>query len=121
MYQFREDDLEQAALEWLENLGYEIENGPNIAVDGDSPERTSYSDVVLEGRLEEALKEINPDASMETVLRAIQLVTMVQSPSLIVNNRLFQKYVTDGIDVEVRKENGRNMTEKLWLFDFKNP
>ena len=121
MYKFNEDDLEQAALEWLENLGYEIENGPNIAVDGDSPERASYSDVVLEDRLEEALKEINPDASMETMLRAVQLVTMVQSPSLILNNRLFQKYVTDGIDVEVRKENGRNMTEKLWLFDFKNP
>lgn len=120
MYQFHEDDLEQAALEWLENLGYEIENGPNIAVDGDSPERASYSDVVLEGRLEEALKEINPDASIETVLRAVQQVTMVQSPSLIVNNRLFQKYVTDGIDVEVRKEDGRNTTEKLWLFDFQD-
>ncbi len=53
MYQFREDDLEQAVLEWLENLGYKIEAGPNIAGDGDFPERTSYADVVLEGRLEE--------------------------------------------------------------------
>lgn len=121
MYQFNEDDLEQAALEWLGNLGYEIENGPNIALDGDSPERNSYADVVLNGRLEEALMQINPDASMETVLRAVQLVTMVQSPNLVVNNRLFQKYVTDGIDVEVRKENGRNTTEKLWLFDFRDP
>lgn len=121
MYQFHEDDLEQATLEWLENLGYEIENGTNIAVDGESPERSSYADVVLEGRLEEALIDINPDASMETVLRAVQQVTMAQSPNLIVNNRIFQKFVTEGIDVEVRKENGRYTTEKLWLFDFKDP
>ncbi|MDE4084640.1 type I restriction endonuclease subunit R [Planococcus maritimus] len=121
MYQFYEDDLEQATLEWLESVGYEIENGPKIAVDGELPERSSYADVVLEGRLVEALMDINPDASMETVLRAVQLITMVQSPSLIVNNRVFQKYVTDGIDVEVRKADGRNMIEKLWLFDFKNP
>ena len=121
MYQFHEDDLEQATLEWLENLGYEIENGPNIAVDSDSPERYSYADVVLTNRLEAALMKINPEASLETVLRAVQLVTMIQSPSLIINNRIFQKYVTDGIDVEVRKEDGRNTAEKLWLFDFQNP
>lgn len=121
MYQFHEDDLEQATLEWLGNLGYEIENGPNIAFDGDSPERDGYSDVVLKGRLEEALAQINPNASMETVLRGVQLITMVQSPNLIVNNRIFQKYLTDGIDVEVREEDGRNTVEKLWLFDFQNP
>lgn len=121
MYQFHEDDLEQAMLDWLENLGYEIENGPNIAVDGDSPERDSYSNVFLNGRLEESLKRINPDVSMDTVSRAAQLVTMVQSPNLIVNNQIFQKYVTDGIDVEVRKDDGRNTVEKLWLFDFQNP
>lgn len=121
MYQFHEDDLEQAALEWLENLGYEIANGPTIAVDGDSPERDSYTDVVLNGRLEDALLRINPGTSMETISRAIQLVTMVQSPNLIINNRIFQKYVTDGIDVEIRTADGRNTVEKLWLFDLENP
>ncbi|QKX50891.1 type I restriction endonuclease subunit R [Planococcus glaciei] len=121
MYQFLEEDLEQAALEWLENLGYEKVNGPYIAVDGDLPERESYSDVILRGRLEDALIRNNPSANMETISRAVQLVTMVQSPNLIVNNRIFQKYVTDGIDVEVRKEDGRNTVEKLWLFDFENP
>lgn len=121
MYQFHEDDLEQAALEWLDNLGYEITNGPTIAVDGESPERDSYADVVLNGRLEAALIRINPHASNETISRAVQLVTMVQSPNLLVNNQIFQKYVTDGIDVEVRTKDGRNTVEKLYLFDFENP
>lgn len=121
MYQFHEDDLEQATLEWLSNLSYEITNGPTIAVDGESPERDSYADVVLGGRLEDALMRINPGASTETISRAVQLVTMVQSPNLLINNQIFQKYVTDGIDVEVRTSDGRNTVEKLYLFDFENP
>ncbi|WP_149426720.1 type I restriction endonuclease subunit R [Exiguobacterium acetylicum] len=121
MYQFHEDDLEKATLEWLENLGYDKAHGPNIAVDGESPERKSYIDVVLRTRLEDALRRINPSASTDTIARAIQLVTMVQSPNLIVNNQIFQNYVTEGVDVEVRKEDGRNAVEKLWLFDFHNP
>lgn len=120
MYQFHEDDLEQATLEWLERLGYDTASGPDIASDGTSPERDGYSDVVLNGRLEDALMRINPNATMETISRAVQLVTMVQSPNLIINNRIFQKYVTDGIDVEVRTADGRNVVEKLWLFDFEN-
>ncbi|MCA9767073.1 MAG: type I restriction endonuclease subunit R, partial [Carnobacterium sp.] len=121
MYQFHEDELEQASLEWLENLGYEIKNGPEISNDGDYPERNHYADVVLNGRLEKVLQRINPKASATTVQRAIQQVTVVQSPNLIVSNQVFQKYITDGIDVEVRTEDGRNTVEKLWLFDFENP
>lgn len=121
MYQFHEDDLEQAALEWLGNLGYEITNGPTIAVDGESPERDSYANVVLNTRLEDALMRINSSVSMESISRAVQLVTMVQSPNLMINNQIFQKYITDGIDVEVRTKDGRNTVEKLYLFDFENP
>lgn len=120
MYQFHEDDLEQATLEWLEELGYETLHGPDIAVDGEYPERESYQEVVLHDRLEEALRKINPSATSSSIERAIQLVTMIESPSLIVNNRNFQKFVTDGIDVEYRTDDGRNATEKLWLFDFEN-
>lgn len=46
---------------------------------------------------------------------------MIQSPNLIINNHNFQEYVTDGIDVEYRKDCERNAVEKLWLFDFKEP
>jgi len=121
MYQFHEDDLEQATLEWLSELGYQTKFGPDIAVDGDYPERDSYVDVVLSERLEEALHRINPTASQTSIERAIQLVTMIQSPNLIINNRNFQKYVTDGIDVEYRTADDRNTIEKLWLFDFNEP
>src|SRR5699024_7444123 len=121
MYQFHEDNLETATLEWLEELGYDTENGPDIAFDGAYPERESYADVVLDDRLEEALTQINPNASQTTIERAIQKIEMVESPHLIINNRNFQTYVTDGIDIEYRTDDGRNSVEKLWLFDFDNP
>lgn len=120
MYQFHEDDLEEATLEWLEELGCETVHGPDIAVDGEYPERDSYQEVVLHDRLEEALRKINPSASSSSIERAMQLVTMIESPSLIVNNKNFQKFITDGIDVPYRTDAGRYATEKLWLFDFEN-
>src|SRR5699024_6555759 len=108
MYQFHEDNIETATLEWLEALGYDTENGPDIAFDGAYPERESYADVVLDDRLEEALTQINPNASQTTIERAIQKIEMVESPHLIINNRNFQTYVTDGIDIEYRTDDGRN-------------
>src|SRR5690625_1404398 len=120
MYQFHEDDLEELTLEWLEELGYETAFGPDISGEGEYPERDSYQEVVLRGRLEEALGRINPTASSELIDRAIQLLTMIESPSVVINNRKFQKYVTDGIDVEYRTDDGRNATEKLWIFDWNN-
>jgi hypothetical protein len=41
-----EDQLEKEALEWLGELGYTHLYGPDIAHDGDNPERESYRDVL---------------------------------------------------------------------------
>jgi hypothetical protein len=38
-----EDELEQAALEWFEELGYETAFAPDISSGGDYPERSDYS------------------------------------------------------------------------------
>ncbi len=53
MTKYTETDLELATLDWLEELGYTIIGGPDIAPppDGERSERKSYSDIVLEDRL----------------------------------------------------------------------
>ena len=51
-----EDQLEQEAVAWLVELGYEHRFGPDIAHDGPTPERSSYRQVVLPFRLREAVK-----------------------------------------------------------------
>ena len=55
-----ENDVELAALEWFQGLGYAAVHGPHIAPNEASRERKSFGDVVLEGRLREAIRRLNP-------------------------------------------------------------
>jgi type I restriction enzyme R subunit len=53
---FTESVVEEAALAWLESLGYAVKHGPDITPGGETPtltqsERESYSQVVLAERL----------------------------------------------------------------------
>ena len=50
-----EATVEDAALAWLENLGWTIAHGPGIAPGAATEERTDYGQVVLEQRLRDAL------------------------------------------------------------------
>lgn len=118
---FCESHLEEATLEWFEELGYEIVFAPDISPDGDYPEREDYSEVILYDRLREALKNINskmPDDALEDAFRQI---TIPQSPSLIMNNKAFQRMITDGIDVQVKQTDASYRTEKVYVFDFEKP
>ncbi|RXZ00840.1 type I restriction endonuclease subunit R [Fictibacillus sp. S7] len=121
MYSFNEDELEHATLDWLEEIGYEVASGPDLAHDGISPERQDYSTVFLEGRLTDALSRINKNVKIQEIEEAVRKVTIPQHPNLLINNRSFHKLITDGVDIEVREDDGRNSTKKLWLFDFDHP
>ena len=41
-----EDQLEKLCLDWFKEEGYEIAYGPDIAHDGDAPERADYRQVI---------------------------------------------------------------------------
>jgi hypothetical protein len=57
---FTECVVEQAALAWLESLGYSIFHGPVIAPGEPQAERDDYRHVVLYRRLRQALGRLNP-------------------------------------------------------------
>ena len=67
MTTFTESVVEDATLAWLEELGYAVLHGPDIASGEPAAERTDpeYRDVVLEGRLQQALVALNPDLRTE--------------------------------------------------------
>ncbi|AQL56247.1 type I restriction endonuclease subunit R [Abyssicoccus albus] len=117
---YNESYLEEACFEWLENIGYEIVIGPDIAPDGKFPERSSYCDVVLEERLRDALVRINPDLSVHIIDEAIQRIVANSSPNIVVNNRDFHHLINDGVDVQTMSDDGVNPTEKVYIFDTKN-
>lgn len=114
---FTESDLEQAALEWFEELNYEKAYGPDISPEGEYPERQFYHDVILKDRLRDSLIRINKHVPREAIEEAIKVVEVPRSPSLLINNKAFQKMITDGIDVQYQAANGEYPTEKVWLFD----
>ena len=113
--------VEQAALDLLRNqLGYETAHGPDIAPDGEHSERTSYQQVVLDGRLRSALTRINPQLPPEAIDQVIRRVTVPQTPQLLENNRIFHRYLTSGVAVEYRDSN-ETRHGLAWLIDFDNP
>lgn len=120
MSNFIENDLEQATLEWFQNLGYQTLYGPDISPGGSFAERESFGDVVLYGRLHSALKRINREYSNDTIEEIVKKITRQQSLSIVHNNIAFQKMVTDGIDVEIRQNDGSIKTEKAYVFDSKD-
>ena len=55
-----EYDVELATLAWLEDVGWQIAHGPDVAPDAPSTERDNFGQVVLQRRLREALSGLNP-------------------------------------------------------------
>jgi type I restriction enzyme, R subunit len=114
-----ESDLEQAALEFFEELLYERKYGPDIAPDGEEAERADYQEVVLKERLREAVVRLNPQYGAEVVEEAVRRVTTLDSPNLLVNNLAIHRLLTEGVDVPVRQADGSYQTKKVWLLDRK--
>jgi type I restriction enzyme R subunit len=117
---FTEDLLEEAAIEILQEMGYGYVFGPDIAHDGDYPERKNYRDVILEQRIKDALFNLNRELPEEALEEAYRKIITFNSPILEENNKAFHKLLVEGIDVSFRK-NGQPKTEKAYIIDFKNP
>ena len=66
-----ESIVEDAALDWLESLGWNVAHGPDIAPDTLAAERADYGQVVLERRLRDALAQLNPDLSCRGARRCL--------------------------------------------------
>jgi type I restriction enzyme R subunit len=111
-----ESQVESATVDYFRELGYEYVHGPKIAPDGEAPERADYRQVVLVGRLRDALWRINPDVPKEAIEEVIRKITRIESPALVVNNRAFHRMLTDGVDVSWR-EDDRERHGKVWLIE----
>src|SRR5205085_10381048 len=99
-------------------LGWSVVFGPELAPDGGQPERASYFDVVLAGRLRAALARINAGLPEIALDEAVKQVVRLGLPGLVENNRLFHRMLTEGVDVECAGTEGELQYEKVWLADF---
>ncbi|HMP71880.1 MAG TPA: HsdR family type I site-specific deoxyribonuclease [Kiritimatiellia bacterium] len=113
-----ESIVEDAALEWFGDLGYATGHGPQLAPGEASSERNGFGDVVLVGRLREAIGRLNPDVPGEAREEALRKVLRLATPSLVQTNRAFHKLLRDGVDVEYARPDGSIKHDKAWLIDF---
>ena len=119
MWTITENETEHICLDYLKDLGYDYALGPDISPDGLFPERL-YNEVILINRLKDAIDRLNPLISGDAREEALKKVLRTTCPNLLINNEIFHKYLTEGIDIEYRKD-GNIRGDKVYLVDFNNP
>jgi hypothetical protein len=67
-----ESIVEDAALTWFGGLGYAVGHGPQMAPGEPAAERESFGEVVLVGRLREALRQLNPAIPQSRTLATLR-------------------------------------------------
>jgi len=123
MTTFTESVVEDAALAWLEALGYTILHGPDIAAGEPAAERTdpNFRDVILGSRLRQALARLNPALPSEALEDAYRKLTRTDAPSLLERNRAIHRLLVDGVTVEYRRKDGSIAGAQAGVIDFDDP
>ncbi|ADJ28232.1 type I restriction endonuclease subunit R [Nitrosococcus watsonii] len=114
-----EEQLEQQCLQWFAEGGWEIAHGPDLAPDGEAPERADYRQVLLLADLEAAIKRINPHLSQSAVEQAIAVVRKPESLDVVISNRVFHRLLLNGVPVEY-KHDDKLVHDRALLVDFRD-
>ena len=116
-----EADVEQAALDWLSGLGWQVLHGPDIAPETPDAERDDYRQVVLEHRLRGAIAELNPTLPPSTLDDACRKLTHPDGSTLEARNRAFHRMLVNGVEVEYPDADGRVRGDQVRVIDFEIP
>ncbi|WP_433692833.1 type I restriction endonuclease subunit R [Herbaspirillum seropedicae] len=115
-----EDQLEQETLGWLNEVGYSVLNGPDIAYGGPNPERSDYHQVLLLSRLKTAIDRLNPMIPASAREDALKQVQDIGIPVLLTANRHFHKLLVNGVSVQYQKD-GETRGDFVRLVDWRDP
>lgn len=118
---FSESVVEDAALAWLEGVGWQVRNGAEIAPGEPAAERDDYGQVVLAQRLRNALAKLNPTLPAEAQDDAFRKLTRPEGADLIVRNRELHRLLVDGVTVEYRAADGSIRGAQAQVIDFDDP
>ncbi|MEJ7876295.1 MAG: type I restriction endonuclease subunit R, partial [Solirubrobacterales bacterium] len=112
---------EQPTLEWVEELGWTVVHGPDIAPGQPGAERDDYGEVILVGRLRDAIGRINPELPAEAIERVIDDVRRTDFPSDVVrDHQAFHDLLINGVPVTWTDAHGVERSKRAWLVDFRD-
>ena len=114
-----ENDIETFAIQHFEALGYQYLYAPNIAPDGQTPLRTSFSDVVIEQHLQTAIDRLNPTVPFPARADALRQVLRLHAPDVKTGNEAFHRLLTEGVNVSFR-DGATERGDFVRLIDFDN-
>ena len=115
-----ESVVEDAALDWLRELGYHVINGPEMPAEPHAL-RESYEDVVFDSSLRGVLERLNPDLPGQALDDASRKLTRPEGSTLEARNRAFHRMLVDGVTVEYRNAEGVVRGDQARAIDFDNP
>src|SRR3990167_7436480 len=122
MKKLNEDTLtEQPVIEWLKEMGYDYEFGPDLAPGQILGEREDFREVVLAGRLKRSIRRLNPDLPEVEIDDVIRTIMKFEHPNLEIANKEIYKILTQGVKIGIRDKSGEEKGRLVKIFDFKNP
>jgi type I restriction enzyme R subunit len=116
-----ESVVEDAAISWFAQIGYTVGHGPHLAPGEPGAERSSFADVILKGRLQDAIHRLNPSIPQEAQEDALRKVLRLEATTLDGSNRAFHKMLRDGVEVEYQRPDGSIAGDHVRLVDFSDP
>ncbi|MXW46853.1 MAG: type I restriction endonuclease subunit R [Gammaproteobacteria bacterium] len=116
-----EAGVEDAALAWLQDLGWSVAAGPALLSDDGNGERADHGAVVLEQRLRSALARLNSGMTTSARDDAFRRLLNPQGSTLEARNRAFHRMLIDGVAVEYKTEGGDIRGARARAVDFDSP
>ena len=120
MTSLTEFDVEQAALDWLVDLGWRVTHGVDVAPGSSKAIRDNFAQVVLHAPLRDALTRLNPELPPDALEDAFRKLTLPQGATLEARNREFHRLLVDGVTVEHRDSDGRIRGAQAQVINFGN-
>ena len=108
---FTEESFENVVIEYLKELNYDYIHGSNLT-------RDNKEELLLEN-LKTNLININKEIPESSIDYAIKKIQNFETNDVFTNNKLFHKYLTEGIDI-TDFINGKTAYHTIKLIDFDN-